>query len=188
VTGALPAVSWHIVWTAWSPRPAVLLVSVGLLVWYLRLARQLAAEWPRSRTWSWCVGIASFVWVGSGFPQVYDRSLYWVWTAQQLALLLVVPVLLMAGHPIALNSSRYGGRSRMNRLLGTGPVRLVSSPLVGPLLVPLIAAVLFFGPVPRWAMTVVSFGWLLQIALVVIGSAIALALVTEDARASLAIG
>jgi len=135
VTGALPAVSWRIVWTAWSPQPLVLLVSADLLVWYLRLARQLAAEWPRSRTWSWCVGIASFVWVGSGFPQVYDRSLYWVWTAQQLAFLLVLPVLLMAGHPIALNPSRCGDRSCVNRLLGTGPVRLVSSPLVGPLLV-----------------------------------------------------
>ena len=75
VTGALPVVSWRIVWTAWSPQLVVLLVSVGLLVWYLRLARQFAAEWQRSRTWSWCVGIASFVWVGSGFPQVYDRSL-----------------------------------------------------------------------------------------------------------------
>jgi cytochrome c oxidase assembly factor CtaG len=61
--------------------------------------------------------------------------------------------------------------------------------LVGPALVPLLSVVLFFGPLPRWAIDVPALGWIEQLVLVVIGALIVLPLVGAGrSRSSLAVG
>lgn len=144
-----------------------------------RLARG-AASWPVRRTATFLAGIALMWWTTCGALQVYGRTLFWVWTSQHLLLLLVVPVLIMAGQPLAL--ARESG-VRVPRL------RVLTSPLFGPALVPLLSAVLFFGPLPGWAVGMPPVGWLLQLLVIGIGAVIALPLVeTDDGRGSLAIG
>jgi cytochrome c oxidase assembly factor CtaG len=77
----------------------------------------------------------------------------------------------------------------VQRFLSTRFVRTVGNPLIGPALVPLLSVVLFFGPLPRWAIDVPVFGWIEQLVLVAIGSLIVLPLVGHGTpRTSLAVG
>ncbi|MGH8859980.1 MAG: cytochrome c oxidase assembly protein, partial [Jatrophihabitantaceae bacterium] len=60
---------------------------------------------------------------------------------------------------------------------------------IGPALVPVLSVALFFGPLPRWAITVPAFGWFEQLLLVAIGALIVLPFVgVNGPRSSLAVG
>jgi putative membrane protein len=168
--------------THWTTQPIALASGLAALIWYGVAVRRVrgAAAWPLKRTVTFLAGVALMWWATCGAAQVYARTLFWVWTSQHLLLLLVVPVLIMAGQPLEL--ARESG-VRVPRL------RVLTSPLFGPALVPLLSAVLFFGPLPGWAVGTPPVGWLVQLLVVLIGAVIALPLVeTDDGRGSLAIG
>lgn len=165
--------------TAWTWQPLALAAAVVLTAWYLRRARRLR----RGQVTVFFLGIAALVWGTCGFAGVYLGHLFWVWTAQQLGLLLVVPYLLLAGGPLDV-----AGRP-VQRFLATRFVRAIGNPLIGPALVPLLSVALFFGPLPRWAIAAPVFGWVEQLVLVAIGALIVLPLVgTGAVRTSLAVG
>jgi putative membrane protein len=104
-------------------------------------------------------------------------------------LFLVVPLVLLAGGPLHLARACWGAEGWPDRLLRTRPARVLANPLVGPALVPLLSGVLFFGPLPRWAIETSVAGWGLQLALVVVGALIALPLAgVDEVRSSLAVG
>lgn len=172
----------------WSAQPIALAAVVALTGWYLIAAHRLGG-WPARRTVAFLAGIIMLAWTTCGFPQAYARSLYLVWTAQTLALLLLIPVVLMAGQPLVL-ARRRSGHGWAARISRSRPARIAANPLVGPAAVLVLSAVLFFGPLPGWAVGVPVFGWILQLTLVAIGAAIALPLVTtdDDTHGSLAIG
>ena len=112
-----------------------------------------------------------------------------VWTSQTLTLWLAVPIVLLFGHPLQLARAQSGRNSRLERALRSGPARIVSNPLVGPALVPILSFALFFGPLPGWAIQTPAVGWLLQLALLVIGALMVLPLVGLDEDvSSLAVG
>lgn len=179
MTGALPAPSGTALVAQWSLQPVALAAVVLLTGWYLHAARR-ERGWPASRTVAFLAGMVLLVWTTCGFPQAYGRSLFSVWTAQTLGLLLAIPVVVMAGQPHELARSGFAHWR---------PVRVVANPLIGPAVVLVLSAVLFFGPVPGWAIRVPAFGWLLQLALVVIGAAITLPLVSlARSPGSLAVG
>lgn len=179
MTGALPAPGGTALVAQWSVQPLALAAVLVLTGWYLRATRRERA-WPARRTAAFLAGMVLLVWTTCGFPQAYARSLFWVWTAQTLALLLVIPVVVMAGQPHELAGPR---------LAGWRPVRLLANPLVGPAVVLILSAVLFFGPVPGWAIGVPPFGWVLQLVLLAIGAAITLPLVgATRSPGSLAVG
>ena len=82
-----------------------------------------------------------------------------------------------------------GSRSRVIRTLGSSPVRAMGHPLLGPLLVPIVAALLFFGGVGAVALQAPEAGWGLHLLLLGVGALIALPLVDrDDPRSSLAVG
>lgn len=165
--------------TAWTWQPLALAAAVVLTAWYLRRARRPR----RGQVTVFFLGIAALVWGTCGFAGVYLGHLFWVWTAQQLGLLLVVPYLLLAGGPLDV-----AGRP-VQRFLATRFVRAIGNPLIGPALVPLLSVALFFGPLPRWAIAAPVFGWVEQLVLVAIGALIVLPLVgTGAVRTSLAVG
>ena len=165
--------------TAWTWQPLALVAAVVLTAWYLRRARELR----RGQVAVFFVGIAALIWSTCGFAGVYVNDLFWVWTAQQLALLLVVPYLILAGGP--LDIAPEGAQ----RFLSTRFARTVGNPLIGPALVPLLSVALFFGPLPRWAIGVPVFGWLEQLVVIAIGALIVLPLVGAGTpRTSLAVG
>jgi cytochrome c oxidase assembly factor CtaG len=169
--------------TAWTVQPLAILAALFLALWYARAAHRSKGRWPRSAAIQFGVGLAALLYATCGFAGAYLDDLFWVWTAQQLALLLVVPYLILAGRPLQLAGPA------VHRFLGTGFVRFFANPLIGPALVPLLSVALFFGPLPRWAIEVPAFGWVEQLVLVAIGALIVLPLVgTDEPRTSLAIG
>jgi cytochrome c oxidase assembly factor CtaG len=188
VTVALPLPGSTAAAAQWSIQPLAVAAAGLLTVWYLHAARRQAG-WPARRTITFLAGIVLLVWTTCGFPQAYARSLYWVWTAQTLSLMLAVPIVLMAGQPHQLARRTAGERGRVEQLLRSRAVGVLRNPLVGPAVVLVMSVVLFFGPVPGWTVTLPPLGWVLQLLLVAIGALIALPLVDDrDSLASLAVG
>ena len=184
----LPRPSMAALLDQWSVQPVALAAAVAATSWYVCAARR-QGEWPVRRTVAFAIGIALLVWTTCGFPQAYSGSLYWVWTAQTLALLLAIPVVLMAGRPLDLAQGSPGPRAVAERVLRSRPGRALRNPLVGPLLVLLLSVVLFFGPLPGWDSAVPPLGWVVQVVLVVVGALIALPLIGgSSAAGSLVVG
>ena len=175
--------------TQWSLEPVALVVVVALAVCYVRGVRTLDRPWPRGRSVTFAVGLLLLLWTTSGFPGAYADSLYWVWTVQTLTLWLLVPIVLLFGHPLQLARAVFGQGSGIDRVLGSRPVKIVSNPLVGPALVPILSFALFFGPLPGWAVSSAPVGWLLHLALVTVGAVMVLPLIgLDDDISSLAVG
>jgi putative copper resistance protein D len=161
--------------TAWSVQPVAVAATVLLAGWYADRARR-RPSWPARRWAAFAAGVVLLVWTTCGWPQAYGRTLFWVFTTQVLLLLLVVPIPLMAGRPVAL----------LRRPPRFGPL---TNPLVGPLIVPAAAVVLLFGPVPGWAVGHRAVDWLLPLAVLAVGAVVALPLTEpETGRSALAIG
>src|SRR4051794_37925208 len=180
VPSALPAPSWSGLATAWTWQPLAIVVVVALAGWYAVTVRRLGAtgrRWPARRSVVFGVGLAALIWTTCGFAGAYLDALFWVWTAQQLALLLVVPYLILAGQPLQLSRAVSGNDGVVARFLRSGVVRVLGNPLIGPALVPVLSVVLFFGPLPEWAIAAPAFGWIEQLAVLAIGSLIVLPLV-----------
>jgi len=175
--------------TQWTPQPLAIALVALLLTGYVYALRRVERPWPRRRTLLFGLGVLLLIWATSGFPEVYADSLYWVWTTQILVLWLVVPILLLFGHPVQLARSLPTARGRIDRALRSRFCRVVANPLIGPALVPVLSFVLFFGPVPGWSAQFRWFAWLLQLALLVVGGLMVLPLVGLDEEAtSLAVG
>ena len=167
--------------TAWTVQPLAIIAAVAFACWYLAAARRSGVRAGQLVTTA--IGVAALLWTTCGFAGVYVDDLYWVWTAQQLALLLVVPYLLLAGGTL-----EFAGRP-VQRFLDTRFARFVANPLVGPALVPLLSLVLFFGPLPRWCVAVTPIGWLQQLVVLALGGLVVLPLVGAGRpRTSLAVG
>jgi putative membrane protein len=133
--------------------------------------------------------VGAAVWTSCGFLQARSDQLMWVWTTQQLLLLLVIPIIVLAGQPPSLLRQAGGSPSRTIQVLRSGPVRAMGHPLVGPVLVPVIAALLFFGGLGALALQTQVGGWGLHLLLLGLGALIALPLVDQDDdRSSLAVG
>lgn len=175
----------------WRPDWLVLALSLAVGVGYLRARRRLTAtttNWPVRRDVCVTLGLVAMVWTSSGFPNARAEQLMWVWTAQQLLLLLIVPIIVLAGQPIALLRATGTG-AWLLAALASRPLRILGSPLVGPLLVPVICLAMFFGGLGQAALVHPWLGSLLAIALLLVGALIALPLIdTDDDRSSLAIG
>lgn len=165
----------------------VLLVTIG----YVRNrtgCRALQLAWPIHRDVVFGVGVLATIWTTSGFPQARSDQLMWVWTAQQLLLLLIVPIVVLAAQPVSLMRSVRPG-SPIARAFDSPAVKLLGHPLVGPLLVPVLCAVLFFGGLGEVSLTSPEAGWLLHLLLLTVGALIALPLVDrDDNRSSMALG
>ena len=175
----------------WRPDWPVLALALVIGIGYLRGRRRLAASgagWPRRRDVCCALGLVAMVWASSGFPNAAGRHLMWVWTSQQLLLLLIVPIIVLAGQPVALLRTT-GSAAWLSGALASRPLRILGSPLLGPLLVPVICLVLFFGGLGQAALVHPWVGSVLAVGLLLVGSLIALPLIdSDDDRSSLAVG
>jgi cytochrome c oxidase assembly factor CtaG len=188
VTSGLPRPGLVGLATQWSFQPLAAIAVLALAWWYWRAARRVP-RWPARRWLGFTAGLALLAWTTCGFPEAYHDALFWVWTAQALTLWLLVPLVLLAGRPLHLTQARYGADAPVLRVLRSRWCRGLANPLVGPALVPILSAVLFFGPLAGWTVQLPVVGWLLQLALVLIGALILLPLVgLDDGASSLAVG
>jgi putative copper resistance protein D len=174
--------------TQWRPDWLTLVVLAALTAGYVR-ARRRVGSWPRHRDVLLGVGVALALWTSCGFPAARAAQLMWVWTAQQLVLLLVVPAVVLSAQPLALARAVGGDRAWPLRLLASRPARVLGHPALSLLYVPLFSGLLFFWGLGDWSLHSTPAGWLLHLLLLAVGAVIALPLVdAEDGRTSLAIG
>ena len=176
--------------TQWRPDWLTLAVLLALAVWYVRARRRAGSpSWPRYRDVLLGAGVALAVWTSSGFPAARGTQLMWVWTAQQLTLLLVVPAVVLSAQPLALARAVGGDRAVPLRLLASRPARALGHPALSLLYVPLMAGLLFFWGLGDRSLGSAPAGWALHLLLLAVGAVVALPLVdAEDGRTSLAVG
>ncbi|GAC1445294.1 MAG: hypothetical protein NVSMB55_25600 [Mycobacteriales bacterium] len=161
-----------------------LVLTTGLAAGYAALVGRVRARglsWPIRRSGAWALGLVSLLVATVGGIGRHAPDLLWVFTVQILVLLLLTPVLLAYGRPLALAADGWDHpRARRLLLVATGRgVRLTTSPLVGPLLVPVVLAAVFFSPVLA---AVLTMGWaaqLLRLGLLGVGLLIAVGLVGD---------
>lgn len=178
--------------TQWQPDWVTLGVTVLVGLGYARArrrARRIGMAWPVGRDVLVGAGLLAAAWTSCGVLQERSGEVMWVWTTQQLLLLLVIPIIVLAGQPVALVRRTSGDRSVVVRALASRPVRTLAHPMVGPLLVPVVAGLLFFGGLGALALRSTAGGWALHVLLLGLGALIALPLVDQDdRRSSLAVG
>lgn len=121
--------------TSWTADIPALLLAAVVVVLYVRGVRK-APRWPVRRTLGFLLGILLFLYLSCGFPGVYGASLRWVFTVKVAGYVFVVPLLLAAGRPLALARETLGlnGRRRVDAFMASRPVRVLSHPVVSPLL------------------------------------------------------
>lgn len=178
--------------TEWRPDYLVLGVVVVLAVVYLRTRRaatRVSLPWARSRDVLFWIGLAAVLWTTNGFPEARSSQLMWVWMVQNLLLLLIVPILLMSAQPLSLAAAVHGPDNRLARALRTPPMRFLGSPLISPVLVPVLCVLLIFGALGAFSVSSVTAGGVVQLLLLMAGVLIAIPLVSsDDQRSSLAVG
>ncbi|TAM91808.1 MAG: cytochrome c oxidase assembly protein [Jatrophihabitans sp.] len=178
--------------TQWTWQPVAIAAALVLGGWYWRGVRTLGRRgvpWTPWRPVAFGLALAVWVWSSCGFLEVYAGSLYWIWTTQVLTVWILVPTVLLAARPLQLAVTLGGPQGRISRFLGGRFVRAFHNPLLGPALVPVAAAGLFFGPLPRWTVQWPAAGWGLQLVLVAFGALILLPLLGFETHAtSLAMG
>lgn len=142
---ALTAGRWF---TETAPDLLWLVIAVAAVVAYglgVRTLQRRGDRWPWHRTLLWGMGCLALVYVTSGGPAAYGRTLFSAHMVQHMALSMVVPALLVFGAPVtlavrALPRRRDGSRGPREWLLGAIESR------AGRLLAhPLVAAGLFAG-------------------------------------------
>ncbi len=176
----------------WHPDWLTVCLLVAVVAVYVRARRRIRARgvaWGGHRDLAFVAGVLLTAWVTCGFPQARASQLMWVFTAQQLLLLLVLPVILVAAQPVGLAKAAYGPEAALARLTASRAARVAGHPAVTLVYVPLMTWLLFFAGVGELAVRSTPAGWVLHVVVLLVGAVIALPLVQEeDDRSSLAVG
>ncbi|MCW2870053.1 cytochrome c oxidase assembly protein [Actinacidiphila oryziradicis] len=115
MTMEMPApLGWHTLLTTWRPVLGWDLAVLVALAAYLYAVHR-AGEWPLHRTAVFCMGLVVLEVSVSSAIGVYAHPLFWMHMVQHLLLIMVVPILLVAGQPLRLTVSAFGDRA--DRLL-----------------------------------------------------------------------
>jgi putative copper resistance protein D len=164
---------------AWTFDPWTTGVLVLLLGGVL-LGGRRATGWSWGRLAPLGAGLLLALVAVDAWPGVYARSLLSVLVSQQLTLLLVAPVLIAFGRPA--EPLRALGL-RLPAPLATAHRRL-GHPLLGPILVPLITALLYFSPLLEVAVSSRLGADLIHVGLLLVGAVVAAPLARDDLGAS----
>ena len=124
-----------------------MLAAYGLGLWGVR---RRGRTWPVTRTAMFVgLGVGSYAVTTLGFLGVYSPYLRWAFAAQAAVLLLVVPSLVALGRPaeLARKALSDNGCERLDRLLRSRVIRLLSHPVGGPAML-LVLLLLFLTPLP----------------------------------------
>ena len=121
----------------WQLDAIAVAVLVLLGAWYLTgvalvPVRSPGTRWPWPRTVSFAAALVVCGFATNGSIAVYDQALFTAHMVGHLALVMLAPALLMAGRPLtlAMEASSPAGRARIERLLASRPVALLTAPPV----------------------------------------------------------
>lgn len=155
----------------------VLVLALGYAAGVVCVRRQ-GLRWPWHRVLAWVAGLAAVLGVTASGIDRDARVLMWVFALQLVALLMVAPVLLAYGRPVSLLADAFPHR-RLVAGLVRGPVRLLATPLAGPLIVPAVLMLVYFTPVLGAVTVRPPAQHALQVVLVLLGLLLALGLVGD---------
>lgn len=119
---------------------AIVLVLGGLYAKGLLVMRRRGDAWALGRTISWYVGLCVIAWVTFGGLGVYSHVLFSAHMVAHMMLSMVAPIFLVLGAPITLAMRTLPGprvpgepapRQQLVKLLHSGPVKVITHPLVG---------------------------------------------------------
>ena len=134
----LPPLDWHALSTTWQFQPGWTLAAIALLAAYLLgLARCRSAGVRPVAPWrvaSYVGGVVVLVATVSSAFDVYAMAAFWVHMIEHLLLIMVVPALLVIGHPLSVVRGvavTRGTEDRFDRVVRSGPVAVLTHPLVG---------------------------------------------------------
>lgn len=173
--------------------PAVAVVAL-LAVGYasaVRVVRRRGLSWPVGRSLAWAAGLVGILSVTATGVASDAHLLLWVYSVQLLVLLLGAPVLLACGRPVTLAGDALP-EAVARRVLAPmrGPLRLLATPVAGPLVVPVVLFGVYFTPLLAATFRPGVGAQVLHLGLLVLGLLIAFGLVGEGgpAETSLALG
>jgi putative copper resistance protein D len=129
--------TWQVFFSTWQWRPVWDLVIAALLVGYVSGFTVLRRHGGTTgisllRAVSFVVGLGVLLVSVSSAIEKYSHLLFWDHMVQHLLLIMVVPALLVVGHPLTM-LVRVGPaplRMMAARVLTSGPVAVVTHPLV----------------------------------------------------------
>jgi len=129
----LPELTGSRVLTTWLWNPLATAVAVIAALLYgvgVRRAGRRGSSWPLWRIGSFYAGLAVLLVAVSSSVAVYDMTLFWAHMIQHLLLIMLAPVLLIMGRPLALlvAASSDRGKRRIERILRSWPVTVLTSP------------------------------------------------------------
>ena len=131
-----------------DPLPlAVGAIAAVAYLWAVARVRRRGAPWPVRRTASFLVlGLGSLVAVSVGWPVAHERSMFSLYAVQVMAYMLVVPFLMVLGRPVGLATAALPPRAaeRLLSVLSGRLARVMTAPVLGPLLLAALPFVIFF--------------------------------------------
>ena len=127
--------TWATLFTAWTPAPLALLVTLLLGSGYafgLRRYRALHGRWPVRRTVAWFAGLATHLLVTCSFLGVYGQALFWVRAVQNVTSMMITPFLFALGAPVTMLLAVAPERlaARLRRAGRSGVARTLTFPLI----------------------------------------------------------
>jgi cytochrome c oxidase assembly factor CtaG len=133
----LSPLTWHVFFHTWQWRPGWdLVVAVVFLAYaggFVIMRRRGVPGVNPVRAASFVLGLALLVLSVSTAVDTYSHLLFWVHMVQHLLLIMVVPALLVVGHPLTMLAEVGPGRRHgmTRRVLMSGPATVLTHPLVG---------------------------------------------------------
>ena len=131
----LSPLTWSSFFGTWRLQAGWLEAAVLLIGGYL-IARRSAGDASTVRAWRvacWLGGVVlMWVFVASAIG-TYAMSVFWMHMVLHLLLIMVVPALLVLGHPLTVLLEAFHGpaRDRVQRILRSWPVTVLSHPATG---------------------------------------------------------
>jgi putative copper resistance protein D len=133
----LPPLNWHTFLTDWHLSlgwDIAILVGLGAYLAGVAIARRCgeSAVHPL-RVASFVSGLAVLAVTMNSAIEGYSMMLFWDHMVEHLLLIMVVPALLVVGHPLTVLQRATSGRSHraVDGVLRSGPVSVLTHPLVG---------------------------------------------------------
>ncbi|MBB6629126.1 cytochrome c oxidase assembly protein [Nocardioides sp. KIGAM211] len=134
----LPPFSWHALLHTWHAQPAWTAFAAVALAAYVAGLVTCRRHGVRSvnagRVACFVAGLVVLVLTVSSAIDVYAMALFWDHMVEHLLLIMVVPALLVLGHPLTVlraAAETRGRADRVDRVLRSAPVAFVTHPAVG---------------------------------------------------------
>lgn len=143
MTGALTLETTLTGWTFDVPSVLFVLVVGG---GYAIGVRRQAEPWPRSRNVAFGAGLALILFITCSFFGRYADILFWARAAQAIVLLMVAPLFLAMGSPVAVAFGALDetGQARLRQVLASRFARFLTFPATASLLLVVLPWVLYF--------------------------------------------